>query len=242
MSRGSHHHYHQHCRSYDEKKPLILSTYLDAQEHLPFADDSTAATPLWSEENGAIIVHHTTMHHHHSHGGFGYSSRHSSYNSHASRLSYNSHDLLARGGGGGGAYVGYGVGANATTKESQLKQRSKLCGDALERYYCGEDGGDAGGGNGNEADLEGQGKGKRRSGGGEREDLYAVSHQFHAPSSGVDMKDVLVLNDIIDQAARTEQAQARRISDIGEDGDWKNLIKQKLIEGCFRCIGKREMR
>jgi len=28
---------------------------MDAQEHLPYADDSTAATPM-SEENGAIIV------------------------------------------------------------------------------------------------------------------------------------------------------------------------------------------
>lgn len=71
MSRGSHH-YHQYGRSYDaEKKPLILSTYMDAQEHLPYADDSTAATPLWSEENGAIIVpfHHGMLHH--SHAGFG---------------------------------------------------------------------------------------------------------------------------------------------------------------------------
>lgn len=33
----------------------MLSTYLDAQEHLPYADDSNAVTPM-SEENGAIIV------------------------------------------------------------------------------------------------------------------------------------------------------------------------------------------
>ncbi|CAL8126446.1 unnamed protein product [Orchesella dallaii] len=33
----------------------VLSTYMDAQQHLPYADDSTAATPL-SEDNGAIIV------------------------------------------------------------------------------------------------------------------------------------------------------------------------------------------
>lgn len=38
-----------------ERKPLVLSTYLDAQEHLPYADDSNAVTPM-SEENGAIIV------------------------------------------------------------------------------------------------------------------------------------------------------------------------------------------
>lgn len=48
--------------------------------------------------------------------------------------------------------------------------------------------------------------------------------------------DVLVLNDIIDQAARTER-QSRRISETNRHEDWKNLIKQKLIEGCFRCIG-----
>lgn len=38
-----------------DRKPLVLSTYLDAQEHLPYADDSNAVTPM-SEENGAIIV------------------------------------------------------------------------------------------------------------------------------------------------------------------------------------------
>jgi voltage-gated sodium channel type II alpha len=39
----------------NDRKPLVLSTYLDAQEHLPYADDSNAVTPM-SEENGAIIV------------------------------------------------------------------------------------------------------------------------------------------------------------------------------------------
>lgn len=39
----------------NDKKPLVLSTYLDAQEHLPYADDSNAVTPM-SEENGAIVV------------------------------------------------------------------------------------------------------------------------------------------------------------------------------------------
>lgn len=38
-----------------DRKPLVLSTYSDAQEHLPYADDSNAVTPM-SEENGAIIV------------------------------------------------------------------------------------------------------------------------------------------------------------------------------------------
>lgn len=39
----------------NDRKPLVLSTYLDAQEHLPYADDSTAVTPM-SEENGAMVV------------------------------------------------------------------------------------------------------------------------------------------------------------------------------------------
>ena len=52
-SRGSHQ--YKYGRRYGDKKPLVLSTYMDAQEHLPYADDSTAATPM-SEENGAIIV------------------------------------------------------------------------------------------------------------------------------------------------------------------------------------------
>jgi voltage-gated sodium channel type II alpha len=38
-----------------DRKPLVLSTYLDAQEHLPYADDSNAVTPM-SEENGVMVV------------------------------------------------------------------------------------------------------------------------------------------------------------------------------------------
>lgn len=38
-----------------DRKPLVLSTYLDAQEHLPYADDSNAVTPM-SEENGAMVL------------------------------------------------------------------------------------------------------------------------------------------------------------------------------------------
>jgi hypothetical protein len=48
-----------HVRLHDKygnsKKPLVLFTYLDAQEHLPYADDSTAVTPK-SELNGGIVV------------------------------------------------------------------------------------------------------------------------------------------------------------------------------------------
>ena len=81
-----------------DRKPLVLSTYLDAQEHLPYADDSNAVTPM-SEENGAIIVpvYYANL-----------GSRHSSYTSHQSRMSYTSHgDLLG-----------------GMTKESRLRGRS----------------------------------------------------------------------------------------------------------------------
>ena len=37
------------------KKPLVLFNYLDAQNHLPYADDSTQGTPK-SERNGGIII------------------------------------------------------------------------------------------------------------------------------------------------------------------------------------------
>lgn len=87
-----------------DRKPLVLSTYLDAQEHLPYADDSNAVTPM-SEENGVIIIpaYYPNL-----------GSRHSSYCSHASRLSYNSHgDLLA-----------FGNQGKVITKESRLRSRS----------------------------------------------------------------------------------------------------------------------
>lgn len=83
----------------NDRKPLVLQTYLDAQEHLPYADDSNAVTPM-SEENGAIIVPVYC-------GNLG--SRHSSYTSHQSRISYTSHgDLLG-----------------GMTKESRLRGRSR---------------------------------------------------------------------------------------------------------------------
>ncbi len=50
---------------YGRDKLMVLSTYMDAQEHLPYADDSTAATPM-SEENGAIILPFCNGMHHHS--------------------------------------------------------------------------------------------------------------------------------------------------------------------------------
>lgn len=118
-----------------DRKPLVLSTYLDAQEHLPYADDSNAVTPM-SEENGAIIVpvyyanlgkcttrcfeacaRYTRSHLTWNIRSFIFNitqrwltlfagSRHSSYTSHQSRISYTSHgDLLG-------------------TKEQKLRSRS----------------------------------------------------------------------------------------------------------------------
>ncbi|KAI5721996.1 hypothetical protein M8J76_002131 [Diaphorina citri] len=90
-----------------DRKPLVLSTYLDAQQHLPFADDSNAVTPL-SEENGAILVPHYGYH-----ATLG--SRQHSYTSHTSRASYTSHaDLLP--------HLGQ-------TKEARLRSRSRNSSD-----------------------------------------------------------------------------------------------------------------
>ena len=76
--------FHSHVRlpeKYDSRKPLVLFTYLDAQEHLPYADDSTAVTPK-SEMNGGIIVDTPSK------MGLG---RKFSYNSHTGKESYTSH-------------------------------------------------------------------------------------------------------------------------------------------------------
>ena len=77
--------FHSHVRlpeKYDSRKPLVLFTYLDAQEHLPYADDSTAVTPK-SEMNGGIIVDTPSK--------MGGLSRKFSYNSHTGKESYTSH-------------------------------------------------------------------------------------------------------------------------------------------------------
>lgn len=72
------------------------------QEHLPYADDSNAVTPM-SEENGAMVVpmYYASL-----------GSRHSSYTSHASRISYTSHgDLLG------------GAAGKPITKEARIMGR-----------------------------------------------------------------------------------------------------------------------
>jgi len=50
--------------------------------------------------------------------------------------------------------------------------------------------------------------------------------------------DVLVLNDIIEQAASGGggPANSRRVSDMEEELNARALLKQKIIEGCFRFI------
>lgn len=67
---------------YDSRKPLVLFTYLDAENYLPYADDSTAVTPK-SEINGGIIVDTPSK--------MGGLSRKFSYNSHTGKESYTSH-------------------------------------------------------------------------------------------------------------------------------------------------------
>ncbi|OXA50295.1 Sodium channel protein para [Folsomia candida] len=204
VSRASHN-YSQYSRCLDEKRPLILSTYLDAQQHLPFADDSTAATPM-SEENGTIIVpFNQSWHpHHHPHAQhFGYISRHSSYNSHCSRLSYHSHDQLP------------------VTKEKQLRDRSnKALADSSHLEAPGRF-------------VDEMPKNKPTPHQQQRRDTMH-SARYRPPSTSVDIRDVLVLADIIEQASGPPHS--RRISDMEEEENARNLLKQKIIEGCFRCI------
>jgi len=82
---SSHVRLHEKYGNSSSKKPLVLFTYLDAQEHLPYADDSTAVTPK-SELNGGIVVDTPTRMN---------LARKLSYNSHSGKAdSYNSHTDL----------------------------------------------------------------------------------------------------------------------------------------------------
>ncbi|XP_042204475.1 sodium channel protein para-like isoform X10 [Homarus americanus] len=181
-------------RRFGDKKPLVLSTYLDAQEHLPYADDSAAVTPM-SEENGAIIVPvYTNL-----------GSRHNSYTSHTSRISYTSHgDLLN--------------GKPLTTKESQLRSRSRN----MAASQVPED-----------SSMD-------------PDEVLALKHKnqdsnpFIDPiqtHTVVDMRDVMVLNDIIEQAAAHAGRQSRA-SDHGEEEEesFKERVKKKLIKYLLKCI------
>ncbi|XP_064475313.1 sodium channel protein para-like isoform X2 [Ornithodoros turicata] len=175
-------------RRLGDRKPLVLQTYMDAQEHLPYADDSNAVTPM-SEDNGAVLVPMYTS----------LASRHSSYTSHSSRLSYTSHgDICCKGGG--------------LTKESQLRSRSRN----LQGCYCYED-----------MSFDG-------------EECLAVKtkqpdNPFIEPSQRqglVDMKDVMVLNDIIEQAAGRQSKASEREREEQE----RPKFKEKCMAHCLKCI------
>ena len=103
-------------RKLGDRKPLVLSTYMDAQEHLPYADDSAAVTPM-SEENGTMVLPVFQQQPSSLLAG----SRHGSYTSHGSRRSYNSHGDLLNGRG--------------LTKESQLRSRRAPPADAAEMQH-----------------------------------------------------------------------------------------------------------
>ncbi|XP_058055246.1 sodium channel protein para isoform X5 [Anopheles bellator] len=197
-----------------DRKPLVLSTYLDAQEHLPYADDSNAVTPM-SEENGAIIVpvYYANL-----------GSRHSSYTSHQSRISYTSHgDLLG-----------------GMTKESRLRNRSARNTNhsivsppnVTSLPY---------------ADTNHKGQRDYDMSQDCPDDAAKIKHNdnpFIEPvqtQTVVDMKDVMVLNDIIEQAAgRHSRASDHGVSvyyfpteDDEEDGP---TFKDKAIEFLMKMI------
>ncbi|XP_024936090.1 sodium channel protein para isoform X10 [Cephus cinctus] len=190
-----------------DRKPLVLSTYLDAQEHLPYADDSNAVTPM-SEENGTIVVpvYYASL-----------GSRHSSYTSHASRLSYTSHGDLLSGIAGAGKPM---------TKESRLRSRSARppsvnghMGDSNQKHHY-------------DGDMEDPMNKMKQ-----QDNPFIEPSQQHAV---VDMKDVMVLNDIINQAAgRQSRASEHGVSiyyfptDDDEEGP---TLKEKLLSFCLRCI------
>ncbi|XP_058055252.1 sodium channel protein para isoform X11 [Anopheles bellator] len=189
-----------------DRKPLVLSTYLDAQEHLPYADDSNAVTPM-SEENGAIIVpvYYANL-----------GSRHSSYTSHQSRISYTSHgDLLG-----------------GMTKESRLRNRSARNTNhsivsppnVTSLPY---------------ADTNHKGQRDYDMSQDCPDDAAKIKHNdnpFIEPvqtQTVVDMKDVMVLNDIIEQAA----GRHSRASDHGEDDEEDGpTFKDKAIEFLMKMI------
>ncbi|XP_037808788.1 sodium channel protein para isoform X2 [Lucilia sericata] len=203
-----------------DRKPLVLSTYQDAQQHLPYADDSNAVTPM-SEENGAIIVpvYYCNL-----------GSRHSSYTSHQSRISYTSHgDLL-----GGMAAMG----ASTMTKESKLRSRN------TRNQSIG-----ASNGGTQYVDNNHKEHHQREYEMGQEytDESGKIKHHdnpFIEPvqtQTVVDMKDVMVLNDIIEQAAgRHSRASDRGVSvyyfpteDDDEDGP---TFKDKALEFILKCI------
>ncbi|XP_063929405.1 sodium channel protein para-like isoform X7 [Zophobas morio] len=190
-----------------DRKPLVLSTYLDAQEHLPYADDSNAVTPM-SEENGVMVLpmYYANL-----------GSRHSSYTSHASRMSYTSHgDLLG----------GLGSNGKVMTKESQLRGRSKRNGsqgaanplsyDMTNKTHRGDYDGPTG-----------------HFCGSKLKQLDNPFIDSNQKQTVVDMKDVMVLNDIIEQAAVSGGSDRGANNDEEEE---EPTIKERVLEYTIRII------
>ncbi|XP_076261228.1 sodium voltage-gated channel paralytic isoform X17 [Rhynchophorus ferrugineus] len=201
-----------------DRKPLVLSTYLDAQEHLPYADDSNAVTPM-SEENGAMVVpmYYANL-----------GSRHSSYTSHASRMSYTSHgDLLG----------GFGGNGKVMTKETQLLMRSMRNGPAI---------------TGNNI-TEYTHKPKMGDYDGPTSQICEKVKTLDNPfvenltqrQTVVDMKDVMVLNDIIEQAAGREMNDGEHVAvyyfsannneNNPEEPD-EPTLRERLLENTLKII------
>ncbi|XP_065366011.1 sodium channel protein para isoform X2 [Calliphora vicina] len=195
-----------------DRKPLVLSTYQDAQQHLPYADDSNAVTPM-SEENGAIIVpvYYCNL-----------GSRHSSYTSHQSKMSYTSHgDLL-----GGMAAMG----ASTMTKESKLRSRN------TRNQSIGASNGGTQYVDNNHKEQHQRDYDMGQEYTDESGKIKHHDNPFIEPvqtQTVVDMKDVMVLNDIIEQAA----GRHSRASDRGEDDDEDGpTFKDKALEFILKCI------
>ncbi|EEB14510.1 sodium channel protein type 4 subunit alpha, putative [Pediculus humanus corporis] len=195
-----------------DRKPLVLSTYLDAQEHLPYADDSNAVTPM-SEENGAMVVPMF-------YANLG--SRHSSYTSHASRMSYTSHgDLL-------GSFGGNGKGR---TKESQLRDRNRALRCSQRGLPITEQ--PTSKFREIEENEDGNCKEKYRR----QSDNPFIEPMHNQPT--VDMNDVMVLNDIIEQAGRqstvSDHGVATYYFPVDEDEEGPSS-RDRALALCMKCI------
>lgn len=176
-----------------DRKPLVLSTYLDAQEHLPYADDSNAVTPM-SEENGAMVVpmYYANL-----------GSRHSSFTSHMSRISYTSHGDLLGGLGGNGKMM---------TKESQLRSRSMRNTPMAIPNYAEF----------NHKPHRGDYEGPTGLCEGKLKHLDNPFIDNGQKQTFVDMKDVMVLNDIIEQAAGRQSETSDHGDFILVNSVWRN--------------------
>ncbi|CAB4055060.1 SCN2A [Lepeophtheirus salmonis] len=174
------------------KKPLVLFTFVDAQEHLPYADDSTAVTPK-SELNGGIVVDAPNRINN-------INSRKYSYNSHTGKIdSYNSHTDLSR-------YNNNNNGSNHT-KEGTLRIRmASLFGDK-------NNGGPPSSNNSSKVlhdPITNQ------------YDLNRSSHFInnnHERKDSIDIQDVRVLSNIIDQVSDRSMSKATHMSRYIDDGD-----------------------